>query len=173
MFTSVVKRTATRLRECLIALPILLLAGPAQAYFAPLQFRPPTPTAGQIAQVLVRVGECDLLQVFSAQDREIAIAGNTVQVTVRGTTAFDQAFCVYPDQTSTLDLVPLPAGSYRVEIYRRELTDPTDVDLMQSANLVVGLAPPTSVAVLNSISISVLGLSIFLVGLLCARRQVY
>lgn len=162
------------LKRSLLALVFLLALSAAagvQAYYLPLQFEPPAPVAGQLTQVRVRVGECDALQVFNPQHREIAIEGNTIRVTVRGTTAFDQTFCIYPDAAFLLDLVPLSAGTYRIELYRFEL-EGSNVDLMQSADLVVGFAPSISVPSLGTMSISALALMVFVLGLLRARQSI-
>lgn len=159
------------LLTCLIALSLLFLAETAHAFYLPLLFEPPAPVAGQLAQVRVRVGECDAVQVFNPQQREIAVVGNTVRVTINGSTAFDQTFCIYPDVSVLLDLVPLAAGTYRVEVYRRQISSPLVVDLMQSADLIVGIAPPVSVPSLGLVSASALAFAIFIFGLVRTRHS--
>jgi len=169
-----VKRRATavsRLFTVMLALAAMHWPTDASAYYLPLIFSPSAPTAGQPVTMTVRVGECDSVQIFTPQGREIAIVSNVIRVTINGYTAFDQNFCIYPDVSAPLDLVPLAAGSYRVELYRRQ-TMPTQVDLVVSGDLVVGQAP-AAVAVPASgsaLALTLLALSAFAVGLARFRR---
>ena len=112
----------------------------------------------------VRVGECDFVQVFTPEDREISIVGNVIRVTIRGYTAFDQNFCIYPDVSVPVHLVPLAAGTYRVELYRRQ-TDPTQVDLMVFGDVIVGQAPAAPVPGGRSpLALLLLSLGVFAIG---------
>jgi len=143
------------------------LCAPASAYYLPLLFDPTAPAQGQVAQAIIRVGDCDFVQVFGAQDRQIVLSDNTLRVTINGHNEFSEPFCIYPDVTTRVELIPLLAGTYHVELYRREINDPTDVALVSEGDLVVGppVAPPSAVPSLGYIAVGTLGLLVGMVGL--------
>lgn len=130
----------------------------ASAYYAPLLFIPEAPTAGQAVVLRVRFGICDALVVSGSQDRELVVQGNQIRVTATGIYAPDLPFCIYPDGYADFDIGPLAAGTYQVQFYRRDLFVPSDVDLVQSGNVVVGLAPAVPVPASNVFNLGVLGL---------------
>lgn len=150
----------------LLALAACLWPASAFAFYLPLIFSPSAPSAGQPITMTVRVGECDAVQIFAPGQREISVVGSVVRVTIRGYTAFDQNFCIYPDVSVPVDLVPLAAGTYRIELYRRETGAVGQGDLMVSGDLVVGQAPAVAVPALRSL----LGLILLTLGLLAVPR---
>jgi len=136
--------TTTTMRACvLLLLCSAFFSTPARAFFLPLVFDPAAPVESDVAQVLIRVGDCDLLAVANPQDRTIVVTGSTIRVQVMGfTNGVIGDICNFPRVTVTLDLVPLAAGTYNVEIYRQFTSGPPRVDLVVSGSLTVSPAPP-------------------------------
>lgn len=155
-----------RLFALMLALAAMCWPLSASAYYLPLVFAPGAPTTGQSITMTVRVGQCDAVQIFTPQDRELVIVGNVIRVTINGDTAFDQNFCIFPDVSAPVNLVPLAAGAYRVELYRRQIGMPTQVDLMVFGDLVVGQASSVSLPGLRSpLALTLLALGVIAIGL--------
>ena len=103
---------------------------PADAFYLALIFSPSAPTEFQPAQVTLRVGQCDFLTILSAQDRIVTAVDQTVRVQVNGfTNRVLGDICNFPPATVSMDLVPLAAGSYTVEIFRRSTLGPPPMSI--------------------------------------------
>lgn len=166
------KSTAVVVRFLTGLLAIAALNWPASAFafYLPLIFSPSAPLAGLPITMTVRVGECDFVQIFTPGNREISIVGNVIRVTIRGYTAPDKNFCIYPDVSVPVDLVPLAAGTYRVELYRRQVDAPTELDFMVFGDLVVGQATAVPVpGVRSPLALLLLSLVVGGIGLVKLR----
>lgn len=127
---------AARCWHGLIGLLFLFLSAPTHAYYLPLVFVPAQPVEGEIGTVIVSVGACDALAAGAHLNRLLTVEGTIVRIELRGVTSFFSP-CYFPAVSVPVELVPLPAGSYQVDVYRRQLSFPDQIDLMVSAPLVV------------------------------------
>lgn len=139
-----------------IAVAISLLPSSSRAYYAPLIFTPSAPVEGQQFSLRARFGVCDALVVAGPQDRELVVQGNHLRVMATGIYAPDLPFCIYPDGYADFEVGPLAAGTYDVQLYRRDLFVPSDVQLVQSGSVTVGLASATQVPSLRTVSLAIL-----------------
>lgn len=156
-----------------VACALWVLSGSAWAYYSPLVFIPTQPLAGQPVAVRVGFGICDMLLVVTPQDRQLVVEGSVLRVTVRGVEAPDLDFCIYPDGYADLDIGPLAAGNYTVEIYRSLLSDPTQIRLVQTGSLGIGQASAISVPAANPVSFALLCLATIFAGAMQFRRSPY
>lgn len=161
------------IRSHLLKLALLLVFFPAvvRAYYSPLVFLPGSPTAGQQFTLRAGFGICDILVVSGSDDREVVVQGSQVRVTVTGVYAPDLPFCIYPDGYADFDLGPLPSGTYNVQLYRRDLFVPSDVDLVQSGTVVVRAAPALPVPSSHPVGLIALAVFVLLFGGWAARRR--
>ncbi len=164
-----------RLVLLIAALACAAFSRPVKAYYLPLIFSPSAPTEIQIAQVILRVGQCDLLTVFSPQERIVTIVGRTVRVEVDGfSNGITGDICNFPPATVPVDLIPLAAGSYTVEIYRRSVSGPPSVDLMVSGTLQVlpaATSQPVSIPAVSARGLASAVLLMLIVGWGAGRRS--
>jgi hypothetical protein len=140
------------------------LASPAFAFWGPISFIPVSPTASDPIQFQIQFGICDALQ--SNLDAEIEVIGSTIKVTKFGTSNSDPILCFFPVGTSTTSIGRFPAGQYRFELYRRQLSSPTIVDLVQTANLSIAAAPAVELTAAPTLSLG--GLAALVTALLLA-----
>lgn len=137
----------------------------AQAYYAPLVFFPANPVAGQPVSVRVGFGICDMLVVAGPQDRQVAVEGSVVKVTVRGVEAPDFDFCIYPESGyADFDIGPLSPGNYVVQVHRSMLFDPTQIQIVRTGLLTVGQAVALPVPARDPISLLLGALAVGLSG---------
>jgi hypothetical protein len=127
----------------LIVFLLLFADSYALAFWGPISFIPPNPTANDSIQFQIQTGGCDAFQ--SNLDAEIEVTNSLIKVTKHGTSNFDPIFCFFPNATSTTSIGNFPSGTYRFELYRRQLSSPNVVDLVQTANLTIGPAPASAV----------------------------
>ncbi len=117
--------------------------GQAKAYYLPLLFDPEQPVAGEVGQVIVRAGGCDGIGAGQMDSRILTVEGNVIRIEYIGSTdtVIFPGSCVRPLATSRFNLIPLDAGDYEVDLYRRIPVGDMRVDLMVSGTLTVVAAP--------------------------------
>jgi len=153
------------------ALALLIVSFPSFAYYL-MGFDPESPVEGDLIQLVVVTGCQDSLFVFSPQDRVVEVHGDVVRVEALGADG-GVILCTFPTTTTRLDLLPLAAGTYRVELYRRTTPPIVRVDLRATGTLVVGPAPippPPAHPIPAMDSTWLLGGLLALVALIGARR---
>jgi len=105
-------------------------------------------TTSDFLTVRVSTAVCDIFATIGPTDRILEVSQNVVKMTVLGATTDDFAQCNYPIRNQIYDIGLLPAGSYRFELYRRIVLDPTRVDLVGTTNFTVsGVTTPLSTQV--------------------------
>lgn len=147
-----------------IALVILLVwLGPVWAYIEPPFVTNPPAIEGQEFTVDVRWGRCDAVQSFSPLDREIERNGSTVTITLRAFMA-SGAGCIYPDGGSRLQVGPLPAGTYAVNVRLRLVDAPSVVLPGPSSTIAVQFAQGSAAAPIPALTLLGLAVLVCLLG---------
>jgi hypothetical protein len=155
----------------LIVFLLLFADSYALAFWGPISFIPPNPTANDSIQFQIRFGRCD--SFVSNSDAEVVVDGLTIKVTKIGVSVTDPVLCNFPVAISTTNVGRFPAGNYRFELYRRENLRPTVVDLVQAANLTIGPAPPSALVAAPTFSwfgLSTLAFAFLLLGVCFSPR---
>lgn len=112
-----------------------LSTDPANAYVNPPFVTNPPAVEGQPFTIDVRWGACHGFQSVDPLDRELVREGSLITVTVRGYIATGAA-CIFPAGGSRLQVGPLPAGEYQIDL-RIRLVDAPTVVLPGSASTVI------------------------------------
>ena len=147
----------------------------ASGYITPPVVWQPPAFAGEEFLVEVGYGLCDGLQVFNVQDREIQRNGSVIRITVRAYWTDDFAACIFPPGAVHVVVGPLPAGQYRVELFRRHIEVPTIVIPGPVSDIVVverqGTGPQ-SIPTLSSVGLGFLFGLLALFGLMAAVKTI-
>lgn len=153
---------------------LAMIVGPSSAfafYDLPV-IDPANPIAGEPIGFSVRSGVCDFViapPLAGVADRELVVVGNVIKATVRaadGNGFVD--FCIYPTVTQHFPIGALPAGTYRLELYRRNVTDPNDIRLATTVGFTVS---PIAVPALDSIGAPILTVLLASFGFAAARSR--
>ncbi len=145
----------------------------ALGFFDPLRFVPASPSAGQPISFHIRFGVCDFIVAANADDRDVVVVGSTVRVTVNAFEAVDKQFCVVPIAEGDINITSLPSGNYRFELYKRDVSSPARVVLIQSTSLIVGPAPPEAIPTLGIGSVVILAGAVLMVLHVLVRLNVH
>lgn len=126
---------------CWLVLCLLLSSVSAQAFIDSPQIIPALPTADTDIRVRIRAGICDTFFTLGAEDRELEVNGNVVIMRMVGLTTEDLAQCIFLPGNFTYRIGSLPAGTYLLQIYIKQIQFPGVVDLVQTGSFTVGLSP--------------------------------
>lgn len=81
----------------------------------------------------IRTGFCDVFTTEGPNDRELEIIGSRVIIIAEGFSTEDLAQCIFGIREFTYNIGQLPAGSYTLEVFQRDLFVPSQVRLVGSA----------------------------------------
>jgi hypothetical protein len=147
--------------QALLFFALLAFCAITQAQVFPPVIIPASPTAGQPFQFSISTGPCDFLRPTQPVVRVI---GNRVEAELIGIPSQDTPICLSPPLTQIYNLPGLPAaGTYILDVYRRELPALTVVRLVQTATFTVQAptitAPTLGLTALGLLMISILSIS--------------
>jgi hypothetical protein len=145
----------------LLTLILLVISLGAHAIVFPPVIIPTSPTAGQPFQFSISTDSCDF---FTSDPPAVRIVGNRVEAELIGSPSQAPPLCLAPPGTSVVSLPALPiAGTYTLDVYRRELPSLTVVRLVQTATFTVQApivsAPTLGLTALGLLMISILSIS--------------
>ena len=129
------------MKKLLIYFFLIIISNNAYAIFGPLQFSPMAPTTNDVVQFSLQTGGCD---IFVDTLNTTEIIGNLIRVRKVGVSQTDFQLCLFPAGISTTTLGTFPPGTYSVELYRIQNSNPNIVNLVQSGSFTVvqGVVPP-------------------------------
>lgn len=148
-----------------LAVCFLIVATSAHATFGPLRFSPLAPTSNDTLTVSVETFGCDVfIGGANGFNREIEIVGNVIKVIAPGISNIDFTFCFFPLADFTFNIGTVAAGSYTVELCRRQVATPAIVDLVSTGNILLvqginTLTPVPSVSIFGVTSLLLLMLT--------------
>lgn len=142
------RRRAAILFCALVTTVLALTPNSVNAFYDSRTIIPSNPTAADRIQFSIRAGGPYSILASGLTDRTVQIAGQLLIVTIRANPNPGQTV-TYPATTTTFDLVPLPAGNYRLEVYRQLSGTIFTPSLVASVDLVVGQAPSQPVPSLS------------------------
>lgn len=116
-----------------LAVFILIIATSAQATVGPMVFSPAAPNSNNSFVVTVTTGPCEAFS--GTAPTEVQVAGNVINITQLGISNSDFILCFFPRSMASFTVGAVPAGSYSVNLYLRQLEFPTLVDLVQTGSI--------------------------------------
>ena len=106
------------------------------------------PTTNDSVHFSLQTGGCD---IFVDTLNTTEIIGNLIRVRKIGVSQTDFQLCIFPAGISTTTLGTFPQGTYTVELYRIQNSNPNIVNLVQSGSFTVvqGVMPTVAVPIFS------------------------
>lgn len=142
-------------RMIFVASVLLLASGSSHAFYDSLTIIPSNPTTVDRIQLSIRSGGPDNVSITGPTDRIVQIIGQRLIVTFRATSNPGNA-ATFPTATTLIDLIPLPPGTYRLEVNRQFAGTIFSPELVGILDFGVGQAPAQPVPALSASGIAVL-----------------
>ena len=149
---------------------LLLLSINANAIISAPTIDPSAPTTADFINLKISTAFCDAFATLSPTDRVLEVSPGLVKMTVLGLSTDDFAQCNYPRLNYVYEIGLLPSGTYRFELYRRIVLDPSRINLVGTANFIVSTPLVTQVPSLSGLGIAGL-CGVMLLAAFATRRQ--
>jgi len=132
-------------RGVLVGILLLVVSTNALAFWDPPYITPPSPNAGQVASVNIRMGDCDVL--FHAPGYpQITQSGTHITVVQWGQHWEPGELCTFLTGTATLEIGAYPPGQYMVSLSMRYRDFFSDIQELHLGDAQFTVAAPTASA---------------------------